>query len=82
MVNKKVTLELVGLDGNAFSLMGAFKCQAHREKWTPAEIKEVLDEAMSGEYSHLVATLDSYCQPEFDEDEDIDLEDASDRYGD
>ena len=37
-VNKKVKLELVGLDGNAFFLMGAFQRQARREKWTQEEI--------------------------------------------
>ena len=37
--NKKVKLELVGLDGNAFTLMGAFKRQAERERWAKEEIK-------------------------------------------
>jgi hypothetical protein len=55
--NKKVKLELVGLDGNAFALMGAFQQQARKEKWTPEEIKQVLDECRSGDYSHLLATL-------------------------
>lgn len=31
--DKKVTLELVGLDGNAFALMGAFAKRAKREGW-------------------------------------------------
>ncbi len=57
MTNKKINLELEGLDGNAFSLMGAFQKQARREDWTPEEIKEVLDEAKSGDYDHLLQTL-------------------------
>lgn len=70
-VNKKIQLELVGLDGNAFSLMGAFQRQARREKWAPAEIKVVLDECMSGDYNHLLATLMNYCEsPEGGQDED------------
>ena len=54
---KKVKLALVGLDGNVFSLMGAFRRQARREKWSPEEIKEVLDECKSGDYDHLLCTL-------------------------
>ena len=55
--NKKVKLKLVGLDGNALALMGAFRRQAHKEEWTLDEIKMVLDECMSGDYDHLLATL-------------------------
>jgi hypothetical protein len=55
--NKKVKLKLVGLDGNAYALMGAFQRQARKEKWTPDEIKMVLDECLSGDYDHLLATL-------------------------
>ena len=55
--NKKVKLKLVGLDGNAYALMGAFQRQARKEKWTPDEIKMVLDECMSGDYDHLLTTL-------------------------
>lgn len=56
-VNKTVKLNLVGLDGNAYSLMGAFKNAARKQKWTPAEIDGVLKECMKGDYNHLVATL-------------------------
>ena len=72
-IKKQITLELVGLDGNAFSLMGAFKRQARIEKWTTEEIDEVLKECMSGDYNHLLATLMEYCQsPELDDDDDDD----------
>ena len=72
---KKVKLNLVGLDGNAFSLMGAFTKQARREKWTPEEIKIVMDECQAGDYDHLLATLMKYCD-EDREDEDEDEEDS------
>jgi sugar diacid utilization regulator len=55
-INKKITLELVGLDGNAFALMEAFEQQARREGWTKEEIKTVLDECQSGDYDHLLQT--------------------------
>jgi hypothetical protein len=48
---------LVGLDGNAFALMGAFQRQARQEKWTPDEIQAVLDECMAGDYDHLLRVL-------------------------
>ena len=65
---KKINLTLVGLDGNAFSLMGAFRKQARSEGWSEAEVDEVLQEAMNGDYSHLVTTLDEHCN-EIEDDE-------------
>lgn len=59
---KKVQLSLVGIDGNAFSIMGAFRNQARREDWSNEEINEVLDEAMSGSYDHLLATIMKHCE--------------------
>ena len=61
-MNKRVQLELVGLDGNAFSVMGAFQRQARKEKWTQAEIDVVLKEAMSDDYNHLLATIAKHCK--------------------
>lgn len=60
-IDKKVSLTLVGLDGNAFALMGAFSRQAKKEGWSKDEIDAVLDDAKSGNYSHLVSTLADYC---------------------
>lgn len=59
---KKVKLQLVGLDGNAFFLMGAFEKQARREKWSKEEIKEVLDKCMESDYNHLLAVLAEHCE--------------------
>lgn len=67
MTDKKVTLKLVGLNGNAFVLMGAFQQQARKEKWTKEEIDEVLQECMSGDYDHLLATLMNHTQEEDNE---------------
>lgn len=68
-VDKKVNLQLVGLDGNTFSLMGAFQAQARKEGWTKEEIKIVIDDAMSGDYNHLLATLSDHCESTDEEDE-------------
>lgn len=59
--NAKVKLRLVSIDGNAFSLMGAFQKAARKQGWKPEEIKEVLDKAMSGDYDNLLATLSENC---------------------
>lgn len=67
---KTITLRLVGLDGNAFCLMGAFNRQAKKEGWTKEEIDGVLNEARSRDYNHLLATLADHCQdPTGDKDE-------------
>ena len=59
---KEVNLTLAGLDGNAYSLMGAFQKQAQKEGWTKEEIQQVLDEATSSDYDHLLRTLDKHCE--------------------
>ena len=56
-MDKKISLDLEGLDGNAFVLLGTFRRQAKKEDWTEEEIKEVLDEAKKGDYNHLLQTL-------------------------
>lgn len=48
---------LVGIDGNAFMIMGTFKNDAKKAGWPEDEIKKVLDDAMSGDYNHLLATI-------------------------
>lgn len=67
--NKTVNLKLVGLNGNAFFLMGAFQRQARREGWSKDEIDAVLNECSSGDYDHLLATLIKFCDSK-DSDED------------
>lgn len=55
-----VKLELVGLDGNAFSLMGAWQRQARKEGRTKEQIDAVLKDCMSGDYDHLLCVLMSH----------------------
>jgi hypothetical protein len=62
MLDKKVELELVGLDGNAFSILGAFRNAARRQGWSTQEIEEVTTEAMSGDYDHLLQTMIQYTE--------------------
>ena len=57
---KKVSLSLVGLDGNAYSIMAAFSKQAKKEGWEQEEIDEVLEEAQSSDYDYLLQRPCSY----------------------
>ena len=61
VINKKIDLELVGLDGNAFSIMAEFRHQAKKENWSEEEITAVLKEAQSGDYDNLLFTIQSHC---------------------
>ena len=54
---RKVLGSFDGINGNAFMLMGYFQQQATRQGFSKEWIKKVLDEAMRGDYNHLVGTL-------------------------
>jgi predicted protein tyrosine phosphatase len=56
-LNQRVCMNLVGLNGNAFVLMGAFSKEAKRQGWDSDEIQMVIDECKSGDYDHLLFTL-------------------------
>lgn len=71
IVNKKVKLQLAGLNGNAFALMGAFQQAARRQKWSKEEIDMVLAECQSGDYDHLLATLMDHTESPDEDDDDI-----------
>ena len=62
VVNKTVNLDLVGVNGNAFMIMGVFQRQARKEGWTQEEIDVVLDEAKSSDYNYLLATISNHCE--------------------
>ena len=57
IIMKKVKMELVGLDGNAFSLMGTFQQNARKQGWNKEEIDEVIKKCMSGDYNNLLRVL-------------------------
>lgn len=60
MAKNRFNFKMAGEDGNAFSIMGRFADQARRHGWTPEEIEEVMIEARSGDYDHLLATFIKY----------------------
>lgn len=57
IVKELVKLNLVGLDGNAFSLMGAFSRAARRQGTPKEEIEAVMTQCRSGNYDNLLSTL-------------------------
>jgi phosphoserine aminotransferase len=57
-----IPCNLIGVDGNAFALMGHWRKNAKRAGRTQEEIKLVLDEAMQGDYNQLISTLLKYCK--------------------
>jgi len=60
---KKVRLNIEPYIGeNAFLVMGKFRAEAIRQGWTKSELKEVLDEAMDGDYDHLCETIKNRCE--------------------
>jgi hypothetical protein len=69
IIEKTVNLDLVGVNGNAFMIMGVFQRQARKEGWTPEEIEKVLKEAKSSDYVHLLATIENHCESKDEEDE-------------
>lgn len=54
---KKVRVKLVGLDGNAFVLLGKFQLAAQAQGWPQGEIDKIREEATSGDYDHLLRVL-------------------------
>lgn len=62
-IDKSVNLNLVGINGNAFAILGAFQKQARRDDWTQEEIDKVITEATCKDYDYLLATIDLHCEP-------------------
>lgn len=53
----KPVLELLGHDGNAFNILGRAARVAREAGWSDAEWQAVRDEAMGGDYDHLLNTM-------------------------
>ena len=64
LTNKKVKMQLVGLDSNAYAIMAAFIRAARKQGWTHEESKAVIDEATSSDYNHLLATIANHVEEE------------------
>lgn len=66
---KKVKLDLVGLDGNAFNLLGQFQRAARKQGWSQQEIDGVIAQATSSNYDHLLQVLIEHTDPDITNEE-------------
>ena len=55
-----VTVELIGEDGNAFYILGKVKKEMRKQGIVKYVIDDFLEEAMSGDYDHLLRTCMKY----------------------
>ena len=51
-----IEVELSGQDGNAFFIIGRVSKSLRRVGATPEQLKEFSDDAMSGDYDHVLQT--------------------------
>lgn len=56
MAKFDVDVQLTGHDGNAFYIMGVVQKALKNAGATDLDVKEYLDESMSGDYDHLLQT--------------------------
>ena len=65
----KVTVQITGLDGNAFAIIGRCSKAMRRAGWGTTEIRDFQKEAMKGDYSDLLTTVMDYCEDSSEETE-------------
>ena len=58
-----VRVKLIGIDGNAFMILGQVTREMRRAKVSPEIIEEYKKEATSGDYNHLLAVTLKYVDP-------------------
>ena len=71
---RKVQGSLVGVNGNAFSLLAHFQQLARRQGFDKEWIDSVLEDAKSADYDHLIYTLSSHMEYEDSEEEEYDTD--------
>ena len=54
--NGKAEGTLIGVDGNAYAILGYTERQLKRASWPKEDIKQVMDTATSGDYNNVIAT--------------------------
>ncbi|MCJ7811584.1 MAG: hypothetical protein MUP62_05290 [Dehalococcoidia bacterium] len=73
MTSKKVTVRLIGEDGNAYSILGRVS-KALKRSGQPEAAAEYLARATEGDYNHLLAVTLEYVDEPDGEDADEDAE--------
>lgn len=57
-----ITVQLTGINANAFNIIGVVGRAMRRAGCTPAQIVEFRNEAMSGDYDNLIQTCYKYVE--------------------
>ena len=70
----KAELELVGLDGNAWSIMGAVKRAMRQHGYSNQAQGEMTEDSMSGDYNHVLQTAMFWVDSPEDEEDDYEGE--------
>lgn len=52
----EIHVQLIGLDGNAFSILDRCQREMKKARLSQEEIQQFMNEATSGNYDHLIAT--------------------------
>ena len=65
----KVPVQLTGQNGNAYNLLGLCHRASRKGKWTRAQWDRFHEEATSGDYNHLLATMMEWFDVDGDEDD-------------
>ena len=60
----KPIVKLTGTDGNAFAVMGAVSKAMRKVGWSEEEMRDVMNEMMSGDYDHLLSVACDVCEVE------------------
>lgn len=63
-----INVPLVGEDGNAFAILGRVSRALRRGGATSEEVNEFTSEAMSGDYDHLLATVQRWVDTDGEDD--------------
>lgn len=71
----KVKMTLIGVDGNAFALIGAFAKEAKRQGWSKEQVEAVTVKCMKGSYDELLCTLMENIEDNFSDSADEDADD-------
>lgn len=59
---KKPKIKLVGMNGNAYNILGIAKKALINANADTEYVDQYLEEAMSGNYDHLLLTTMEYCE--------------------
>lgn len=57
---KKPKLQLIGEDGDALAILGRARRAARKAGWSKEKANKVMQEAMSGDYDHLLQIMMKY----------------------